>query len=228
MTSHTAHTSARRRFSPPESPSDRSRRIALTACITAIALFAIVGFLSYGPAYPAEPVDTWWNDLMLSQRTDVGLVLAWIPAVIGGPIAMLIIGLLIVGALLYLRWKLAALIVAVAMVVSVALAAPLAAVVAKTRPEGSLAESVPTSFPSGHTAMAATVMVILALLLRHWVVWTLGVAWVLWMAWSRTYLQAHWLTDVVAGALLGTVAGLLAWYAIETIRQRRDRSHSES
>jgi membrane-associated phospholipid phosphatase len=210
-----------RRFNPPDDASDRSRRIALIVAVAALVAFAVIGFLSYGKSYLAEPVDLWWNDLMLENRTDVGLVVAWVPAVIGGPVAMLIIGLLMVGTFLFLRWKRIALVVACAMVASVALAAPLAAVVARTRPEGSLAETVPTSFPSGHTAMAATVAVVLALIFRSWIAWVLGIAWVVAMGWSRTYLQAHWLTDVIAGASLGLVAGMLVWYLIETIRGRR-------
>jgi undecaprenyl-diphosphatase len=215
-------TSARsRRFDPPVEASDRLRRIALIVAVAALVAFAVVGFLSYGKSYLAEPVDLWWSDLMRENRTDVGLVIAWVPAVIGGPIAMLIIGLLIVGTFLFLRWKHIALTVACAMIASVALAAPLAAVVARTRPEDSLAETVPTSFPSGHTAMAATVAVVLALVFRSWIVWVLGIAWVVLMGWSRTYLEAHWLTDVIAGAFLGLVAGMMVWYVIETIRRRR-------
>ena len=221
MASSSPNTVSSRRFEPPVEASDRSRRIALVVCVAALVTFVVVGLLSYGRSYVAEPVDLWWSDLMLSQRTDVGVALAWIPAVIGGPIAMLVIGLALVALFLLLRWKVVALTLAAAMVASVALAAPLAAVVARTRPEASLAETVPTSFPSGHTAMAATVAVILALVFRHWVAWVAGVVWVLVMAWSRTYLQAHWLTDVIAGALLGIVAGALVWSAIETVRVRR-------
>ena len=37
------------------------------------------------------------------------------------------------------------------------------------------------------------------------------------MAWSRTYLQVHWLTDAMAGALLGSSVSLLVF----AIAQRR-------
>lgn len=213
-----------RRFELPVEASDRSLRIALIAAITALITFVIVSVLSYGKSYLAEPVDLWWNDLMGDGRSDVGLFLAWIPAVVGGPMWMLVIGLVIVGTFLLLRWKLAALMVAAAMVTSVILASPLSFLVAKTRPEGSLAESVPTSFPSGHTAMAATLAVIFGFMVRHWIAWVLGVVWVVLMAWGRTYLQAHWLTDVIAGACLGVIAGSMVWYSVNTIRRRRAAS----
>lgn len=218
-----AGRSRRSRPAPPPAASRRSHRVVLSVLVSALIGFAVVSWLSYGRKYLAEPVDLWWSGLMLEQRSDVGLVLAWIPAVIGGPIPMLLIGLTMVGTFLYLRWKVVALTVAAAMVTSVALAAPLAAVVARTRPENSLAETVPTSFPSGHTAMAATVVLVLALIFRRWLLWVLGALWVVAMGWCRTYLQAHWLTDVVAGALLGIIAGALAWLVIETIRGRRAR-----
>ena len=59
------------------------------------------------------------------------------------------------------------------------------------------------------------------LLFRHWVWWAVGAVWVIWMAWSRTYLAAHWLTDVIGGIFLGVAVGILGWAVVETIRRRR-------
>ena len=42
------------------------------------------------------------------------------------------------------------------------------------------------------------------------------------MAWSRTYLQLHWLTDVAAGGLLGTGVTLVAFDRV----RRRDQAGS--
>jgi len=78
----------------------------------------------------------------------------------------------------------------------------------RPRPPGSLIQTTAASFPSGH-AIAATVTgfwVVIALVPPtparwKWAAWAVGFAFV--MALSRVYLSAHWLSDVVAGALLG-------------------------
>lgn len=43
----------------------------------------------------------------------------------------------------------------------------------------------------------------------HWSM-ILAFAWILLMMWSRTALQVHWLTDTIAGALIGISAAVLA------------------
>ena len=46
---------------------------------------------------------------------------------------------------------------------------------------------------------------------RRWLRWTLVLGWPLLMAISRMYLGRHFLADVLAGWLLGTCIGVLAW-----------------
>jgi undecaprenyl-diphosphatase len=82
---------------------------------------------------------------------------------------------------------------------------------ARARPVDILVSSDFGSFPSGHTANAATIAVVLGLLLRNRWVWIAGAVYTAVMALSRTYLGAHWLTDTIGGVLLGAGIAALIW-----------------
>jgi membrane-associated phospholipid phosphatase len=192
--------------------------IGASATIVAIVFLWIVTSVRRDQPFP---IDVWWHEMMAASQTDAGLVLAWIPSHLGGPAVAIVTGVVVVGTLLILRWWWAAITAAATMLVCIAIAAPLARIVARIRPEDSLAEVVHTSFPSGHVAFATALVTVLALLFRHWLWWVLGAVWVIWMAWSRTYLAAHWLTDVIGGLFLGVAVGVLVWALVETIRRRR-------
>lgn len=200
---------------------DARRAIALVVGVAATVAFVILRTVVALGGHEPLPIDLWFDDLMLATQTEVGLFLAWIPAHVGGTIGMIVIGVLLVGIFLWRRRPWDALNLASAIVLVVAIGAPMAAVIARLRPEGSLAEDVPTSFPSGHTAVATTVAITLGLLLRRWWVWVAGIVWVLYMMWCRCYLHAHWLSDVVAGLLEGIAVATLVWVAVEAFRDRR-------
>lgn len=81
------------------------------------------------------------------------------------------------------------------------------------RPFVSIVDTVGFSFPSGHAVAGAATAVALVLVLlppgrerRQWEVAAVAFAFV--MALSRVYLRAHWLSDVVAGVLLGAGVAL--------------------
>jgi undecaprenyl-diphosphatase len=47
--------------------------------------------------------------------------------------------------------------------------------------------------------------------------WWLAAAVTAGMAWSRTYLQVHWLLDVAGGALLGAGVALAVFAAVQLL-----------
>jgi undecaprenyl-diphosphatase len=203
---------------------DARRTVALVVGIAATVGFVIVRILvALDPDKPLA-VDAWWHELMVSTETDPGILLAWIPSHVGNTVPMFGIVLVTVVILFWRkrRWDAANLATAIAIVV--AIGAPMSYIVARVRPVDSLAESIATSFPSGHTAVATTFFITLALLFRRWYIWATGAVWVVWMMWARTYLHAHWLSDTIGGALLGAGVALLvaAAFAVPMARERPD------
>lgn len=173
-------------------------------------------------------IDVWWQDTVTDTGNELLVAIAWVPAVAGGTIGMAVISALIVALFVWRRRRWDAATFAISIAAVVLIGAPMAAVIARVRPETSLAESVATSFPSGHTAVAVTMSVSLGLLLHRWWVWALGAMWSILMMWSRTQLHAHWLSDVIAGALEGIAVATIVWSLMEIARTRRaTRKHPE-
>jgi membrane-associated phospholipid phosphatase len=98
----------------------------------------------------------------------------------------------------------------------------------RARPLGSVVGTSGASFPSGHAIAAAVTAVGLVIALlpagpSRWRWEWRAALYASLMALSRTYLGAHWLSDVVAGALLGSGIAI-GWPAVLVLaRDRRAR-----
>ncbi|MEN0022977.1 phosphatase PAP2 family protein [Microbacterium sp. LWO14-1.2] len=172
----------------------------------AAALGAVIVF-----GYTEPPgFDSWWNSEIVENRADWMLTGALVLDHIGGGwVAILAVPLLVIVALLLARRWRGAVFAAVAFLASAALVQLLKNLFGRARPEDMIVVSDFGSFPSGHTANAATIAIVLYLLFpRLWVA-IVGALWIVAMALSRTLLSVHWATDTVGGALVGSSAVLL-------------------
>ena len=162
---------------------------------------------------------------MISGRaapvTVVAKVFNWLGLVyVTLPVRIAIAGFL---ALRRRWWHLAAF--AAAVVLSEVLIGTLKGSYDRARPPGSLVATSGASFPSGHS-VAATVTVVAAVIAlvppgRARVAWgAAATGFSVLMALSRAYLGAHWLSDAIAGVLLGTSCALLAALVVTGLQLR--------
>jgi len=129
----------------------------------------------------------------------------------GGIVGSVVVPVAIFLLLLAFRRPWGATYFAAASVLSVVTVQILKFTVGRARPTEILVQSDTGSFPSGHTANAATMVVVLAIIFPRVWVWAVGAAWAILMAVSRTYLGAHWLSDTVGGLLLGAGIAVILW-----------------
>ena len=201
---------------------------ALVAAGALLAGFAILAILV--ALRPADPpllgrLDRGWQEVALGAAGWVRTASEALKA-LGSGFVMVPLRLLVAGWLLVRRRHadLAAWLLAWA--VADALTFVLKPGIGRLRPDGADA----TSFPSGHAKTAAQVAFGLALLAtaqwpRRWTVtgtaWLTASAWVVAMAISRTVLDEHWLSDVVAGSMLGAACSLGAFAVVGATLGRR-------
>jgi membrane-associated phospholipid phosphatase len=189
--------------------------LAGLACLAlAIALIAVVAL---APSW-VRPADHQWLRWMLDVRAASGVFTAKVLNVVAGGTVMWVVRAAIAAALaIWRRWRALA-VFALAELCAELCIGPVKALVDRPRPAGSLVAVTGQSMPSGHALIAAVTAVALALILtrpgrpRRLAI-AAAVAWSILVALSRTYLSAHWLTDVLASLLLGTAWAAL-WFGV--------------
>ena len=201
------------------------RDAAVTAAVLALTAAAFAVVADHGLLAHIQRADDAWLRFMISGRTApvtaVAKVFNWLGLVyVTLPVRIAIAGFL---ALRRRWWHLAAFVAAV--VLSEVLIGPLKGSYDRARPPGSLVATSGASFPSGHS-VAATVTVVAAIIAlvppgRARVAWGAAAAvFSVLMALSRAYLGAHWLSDAIAGVLLGASCALLAALVVTGLQLR--------
>lgn len=212
----------------------RAGRLALAALLGGVVVLALVAL---SPTLGVvQAVDDSFRRFMVSVRVPALVWVAKVLAFVGSgwvnwPLRVA------AGVLLAARrrWvQLSAF--ALAVVTSEALIGPLKALYARPRPPMSVIATHGFSFPSGHAVAGAVTAVGLVLVLlppgpRRWAWEVRAAVFASMMALSRTYLSVHWLSDVVAGGLLG-VGLAVGWPAllqeIRDVRLPRRRARQGS
>jgi len=203
----------------------RRRDAVVTVAVLALTAAAFAAVADHGLLAHLQRADDAWLRLMISGRsapvTAAAKVFNWLGLVyVTLPVRIAIAGFL---ALRRRWWHLAAFVAAI--VLSEVLIGTLKGIYDRARPPGSLVVTSGTSFPSGHS-VAATVTVVAAVIAlvppgRARVAWgAAAAAFSVLMALSRAYLGAHWLSDALAGVLLGASCALLAAFAVGELQGR--------
>ncbi len=204
------------------------------AVAAAAAMYALVALLMIVMAVDSardavQPIDDWWHDRMVDVEwgplTFVGEALDRF----GGGVVVWPLRVAVLGWLAYrTRWA-AFTTFGVAVVGSDLAIGIIKGLYGRMRPLDSLVGTGGSAFPSGHAIAAAVTAVALVIVFvrpgTHRRVWEVRAgAFAFVMAMSRTYLRAHWLTDVVAGSLLGAATALLTAAAVQQYRVRRNEA----
>jgi undecaprenyl-diphosphatase len=204
---------------------DTSRALVVAGVLFA-AFAVVVTLVAVNPDRPPllDGIDRSWRDLALRAPawTERG---SEILRTLGSGIVMVPLRIAVAIWLLARRrrFDLAAWLLAWALADAIAIA--LKPAIGRAHPDGVEA----SSFPSAHAKTAAQVaigLVLVATIPRRAVWWVLAFAWIVAIAASRTVLDEHWLSDVVAGSLLGAACAVGAAVLVQRLRSSGVRTRN--
>lgn len=180
---------------------------------TILLLFRVDGDLT-------DPVGPHWVEMMVSDTT-----------ALGGVVVLTMVTAIVVGYLIVIGKRAAALFVVGAIGGGTVASFLLKAAFERPRPDlvPHAVEVATASFPSGHAMLSAVTYLTLGALLARFLpqrrakayVVTVAALLTLAIGTSRVYLGVHWPTDVLAGWTLGGAWALLCWLGALWLQRRR-------
>ncbi|MFJ3516731.1 phosphatase PAP2 family protein [Streptomyces sp. NPDC090131] len=229
----TPHDRPRRPDRPHRSASGapRSRGLLVTGLLLlAAAVLTALVVRSDVADPPFQGLDDRWLIWMGGPHEGLYQAAATVLDLFGGPVGALLPLSLLALLLFRRRWVSVGFLLAAYLGGNMLVVQGLKHLVDRPRPADPLVRVDHGSFPSGHAATGALLVVVIGVLLvpaarrRAW--WIGGTAFALAMMWSRTWLHAHWLSDTVAGAAVGAGVGLVAWWLFRpALARERARAH---
>ncbi|GAB3617154.1 hypothetical protein GCM10027416_17110 [Okibacterium endophyticum] len=176
---------------------------------------------------PFEFDEEWAEELVEDRLPALEWLSLAMNALGGGIVGVFIVPIGAAVVLLIVRRPWSAFYFIVASALSAGAVQLLKGTIGRPRPEDMLVTSDFGSFPSGHAANAATIAVAIGIIFPRLWVWIAGLAYVALMAYSRTYLGVHWLSDTIGGALLGIGVALIVWAPFAAALRSEPRPHRE-
>jgi undecaprenyl-diphosphatase len=205
-----------------------TRDFVLVACLGGLAVAIAVLVAIPSTLDIVQRLDDAFLRSVLRHRTGWLTGVAKVFDVLGSAKVTLPVRILAAGYLAFRRrwWHFAAFVSAI--VLSEIVTSVLKTTYDRQRPPGALVHTTASSFPSGHAVATSVTAVALVIAFvptgRQRAIWgTIAAVFAFLMALSRAYLAAHWLSDAVAGTLIGVTCALLPAIVVEVIRERRER-----
>ncbi len=156
-------------------------------------------------------VDKWVNTHIVDIQTPgLTTIFAFITN-LSGVVGNVIFAIFAMLFLTYKKWYKERLFYLLSFSGSVILFAGIKQIVARARPHSDLIDVINYSFPSGHSTLSMTTALLLYFIFARrssssWAkssLLTVCILWAIFIAFTRIYLNVHWLSDVVAGLTLG-------------------------